>query len=89
MTPACSRQHWISSWPIVRAALIFAALFATVLISWLPDAAGRSLAQRFDVLLLLLFLGIVVALTLEPAPPMRRARRAWRLRFGLVARRRK
>jgi hypothetical protein len=73
---------------MVRAALVFATLFVTVLMSWLPDRSAASLAQRGDVLLLLVFLAIVVALTLEPAAS-RRAGRSWWPRLGQVGRRRK
>jgi hypothetical protein len=54
-----------------------------VLISWLPDAPGWSPAQRLDVLLLLVFLGIVVAFTLE-APSRRGTRRAGRFRWPWI-----
>ena len=75
---------------MVRSALVFVTLFTTVLISWLPDASGWSLARRADVLLLLVFLGIVVAFTLEsPVRETRRARRSWWPRLGQVMRRRK
>jgi hypothetical protein len=69
-------------------------VFALVLASWLPDTLHRSLAERFDILLLLVFLGVVIAFAVEADPPPsegeRPARRGWRLRFGgLAIRRRK
>lgn len=68
MTPARIRRRPTCSWPIVRSALVFVALLAMVLTSWLPSAAGRSLVFGLDVLLLLVFLGIVVAFTVERNP---------------------
>jgi hypothetical protein len=81
-------------WPTVRAALVFAVVFAIVLAIWLPDAPRRSLMQRLDILLLLAFLGVVIAFTVEADPSAsggeRRDRRGWRLRIGgLAVRRRK
>jgi hypothetical protein len=89
MTPAEMRRRRSSLGPTVRAALVFAVVFAIVLASWFPDTPRRSLAERLDILLLLVFLGIVVAFTVEapPAPPAGepRARRGWRLRIGGLA----
>lgn len=75
---------------MIRSALVFVTLFSTVLITWLPGASGASLARCVDVFLLLVFLGIVVAFTLEPPEPAvrRRATRTWWPRLGQVVRRR-
>jgi hypothetical protein len=94
MTPAGMHRRWSSLWPRARAALVFAVVFGLVLASWLPDTAHRSLAGRFDILLLLVFLGVVIAFTVEADPSLsegeRPARRGWRLRIGgLPIRRRK
>jgi peptidoglycan/LPS O-acetylase OafA/YrhL len=91
MRPAGSHRNRSSSWSTIRSALVFLTLFATVLITWLPDVSGPSLMQRGDVLLLLVFLGIVVAFTVEPPESARRRRaaRSWWPRLGQVVRRRK
>jgi hypothetical protein len=91
MTPAEMRRRRSSLWPTVRAALVFAVVFAIVLASWFPDAPRRSLAERLDILLLLVFLGVVIAFTVEADPPPSEGeRRGWRLRVGgLAVRRRK
>ena len=68
MTPAGMHRRWSSLWTRVRAALVFAVVFALVLASWLPDTPHRSLAERFDILLLLVFLGVVIAFAVEARP---------------------
>ncbi len=79
MTPAGMRRRRSWLWPTVRAALVFAVVFATVLASWLPDSPRRSLIERLDILLLLVFLGVVIAFTVEADLPSsageRRSRR--------------
>jgi len=88
-----SRRRRTSWWPLVRSTLVFVSLFTIVLLSWLSEGSDRWLPRRLDVLLLLVFLGSIVALTLEPdsepTPATRRARRSRLSRIGLVIGRRK
>ena len=90
MTPD-SRRRRSSWWPLVRSTLVFVGLVTIVLLSWLSEGSDRWLLRRLDVLLLLVFLGSIVALTLEPdpTPATRRARRSRLSRIGLVIGRRK